>query len=75
MPDSKRPGSKYVFITLVFDGLMRTTEPGWREESAVVFLWGDRIQYSMWLGRSKVGNGRGVSHAHLFIPAQESSCS
>lgn len=59
MPGSKRPGSKYAFITFVFDGVMRTPEPGRRNESPIVFLWGDQIQYSMWFSEKQGGKWQG----------------
>lgn len=48
MPGSKRPESKYVFITFVFGGVMRTTEPGWRDEisSCVPVGWLGTVEHA-----------------------------
>lgn len=63
----KRPAPKYVFMTWVFDGFMITSEPNWRDESAIVGLWGDRVQYCVWLGEKQGGKWWGwklCTYAH-----------
>lgn len=57
----RRPGSKYAFMTSVFDGVIRTPEQGRRDESAIASLWDNWLQTACGWGRSKVGNGAGGS--------------